>query len=282
MKFNSNSFYKKSFLFAGLALSIILTSCQEDDTDPALLEADGAASLMIDARFSNADFELEKAFRAPSGNQEITYTFSSLRYWVSNVTLIDEKGVEYLVPDSFYLMEETGEIPVQDGTYGKVYPANKREVIELKDIPAGNYTGLKFNIGVEPKYNDNLSIRAGELNALNGMASASWMWFTSYIFTSAAGKMALASSPDQVQNFFWETGSNDMFAEKEIEFPTVIRISSATTSAIDMELDMQKVMNLEGAWDTRVIGATQVEEMTRLRDNYVNAISIKGASSMVK
>lgn len=276
MKFNS--IYKSGFLFAGLAFTIVMTSCNDDDTDPVILEKEGTASLMIDARFGDADFQLDKAFQASSG--DVSFIFSRLRYWVSNVTLIDENGVEYQVPDSYFLMEETGEIPVQDGSFEKIYPASKREVIELSDIPAGNYTGLKFNIGVDPMYNDNLSLRAGELNALNGMASISWMWFTSYIFTSAAGQMALASDPEQVQNFFWETGSNDMFATKEIQFPTMIRISSATTSSIDLELDVQQVMNLDGAWDTSVIGATQVDKMTQLKDNYVNAISIQGASSM--
>ena len=282
MKFNSNTFYKKGFLFAGLSLATVFTSCQDDDTEPVIVEAEGTASLMIDARFGDADFELEKAFQAASGDRDISYSFSRLRYWVSNIALIDENGVEFKVPDSYFLMEETGEVPVQDGSFDKVYPANKREVIELSDIPAGNYTGLKFNIGVDPMYNDNLSLRAGELNALNGMASASWMWFTSYIFTSAAGQMALASDTDQVQNFFWETGSNDMLAAKEIEFPNMIRISSSTASSIDLELDVQQVMNLDGAWDASVIGATQVDEMARLRDNYVNAISIQGASSIEK
>src|SRR5690606_38667840 len=145
-------------------------------------------------------------------------------------------------------MEETEEIPVQDGTFGKVYPANKREQIQLENIPAGNYTAIKFNIGVEPKYNDNLTLRAGELNPLNGMASASWMWFTSYIFTSVSGKMALSSGAEQAKNFFWETGSNAMYAEKLVEFERAIRISSATESAIALELDVNKVVQVDGAW----------------------------------
>lgn len=152
----------------------------------------------------------------------------------------------------------------------------------MENIPAGNYTAVQFNIGVEPKYNDNLSIRVGELNALNGMASASWMWFTSYIFTSAAGKMTLASDATQTQNFFWETGSNEMFTEKRVEFSQPIRISSTTTSAIALDLDVKKVISIDGAWANGVIGATKVDLMTQLRDNYLEAISIKTVSSAAK
>lgn len=280
MKLYINSLRKSALLLAGLSL-LAFTSCNED-TDPVANELEGTTTLTLDARFGEADFELNKSFQATAGDQTLNFQFSRLRYWVSNVTLIDDKGAEYLVPNSYYLMEETGEIPVQDGTFGKVYPANKREDIQLEGIPSGNYTAIKFNIGVEPKYNDNLSIRVGELNALNGMASASWMWFTSYIFTSTAGKMALASDAAQTQNFFWETGSNDMLTEKRVEFAQAIKISSATASSIALNLDVKEVININGAWDNGVIGATKVELMTALRDNYVEAISIKAASSTAK
>lgn len=277
MKLPINTFKNSGLLLAGLSL-FAFSSCS-DDTEPQVIEMEGSTSLMIDARFGDADFELNKAFPATSGDQALEYNFNKLRYWVSNVTLISETGEEYRIPNSYYLMEETSEIQVQDGSFGKVYPANKREEIQLENIPAGNYTAVKFNIGVEPKYNDNLSLTVGELNALNGMASANWMWFTSYIFTSTSGKMALASDAAQTQNFFWETGSNDMFTEKRVELPNAIKISSATNSSISLDLDVQEVVKIDGAWDNSVIGATKVEMMSSLTSNYVNAISVNSAIS---
>src|SRR5690606_14984705 len=155
-----------------------------------------------------------------------------LRYWVSNVVLINDKSEEYAVPESYYLVEENNEIPVQDGSYDKVYPANKREEIVISNIPLGAYTGVRFNIGVEPKYNDNLALRTGELTALSGMAKDSWMWFTSYIFTSLSGEMTWVKDETESKNFFWETGSNAFYGMKEIEFEAPITISSETTSSV--------------------------------------------------
>ncbi|MDR7131441.1 hypothetical protein J2X69_003805 [Algoriphagus sp. 4150] len=275
------SLHKPALLLAGLSL-LALTSCNDDEASPVVPELEGTTNLMIDARFGDSDFELNKAFRATSGDQSLDYEFTRLRYWVSNVILVKESGEEFILPNSYYLMEETGEIPVQDGTFGKVYPANKREEIELSGIPAGDYKSVKFNIGVEPKYNDNLTLQIGELTPLNGMAKDSWMWFTSYIFTSAAGKMSLASDAGQTQNFFLETGSNEMYIQKSVNFEQPIRISSTTSSSIELILDMQKVVNIENAWDNAVIGATDVEMMTKLRDNYVDAVSLNTATSSLR
>ncbi|MCE7057434.1 hypothetical protein LZF95_22325 [Algoriphagus sp. AGSA1] len=265
----------KSFVL--LCSFVLVVSCT-DDADPIMLEAGGDTRLVIDARFGEDDFELNRPFQTTSGDQALNYEFSRLRYWVGNVILVNENGEEFSVPDSYYLMEETGEIPVQEGTYGKVYSANKREEIALSGIPAGEYKGVKFSIGVEPKYNDNLTLQIGELTPMNGMAKDSWMWFTSYIFTSAAGRMTLASDSEQSQNFFLETGSNEMYVQKSIEFDQPIRISSATSSVIELNLDVQQVVSLENAWDSAVIGATDVGKMEKLRDNYVNAISFSSAS----
>lgn len=107
-----------------------------------------------------AYFALNKDFTI--GSQ--TYNFTKLRYWVSNVTLVDTKGTEYKVPDSYYLIEEVGNLDLS-GTINDsvVYPAKKRETVTLKDIPSGDYKTVKFSIGVDSQHNDNLSqIRSDE------------------------------------------------------------------------------------------------------------------------
>lgn len=74
--------------------------------------------LTFDNRVGNQDFDINKIYNIDGKN----YTFDSFRYWVSNIKLEAQDGSWYEVPNAYYLIEETGEIAVQEGQY--TYPAN--------------------------------------------------------------------------------------------------------------------------------------------------------------
>jgi len=274
-------------IYAMAAVTLIAVSCEKTEyveTEPI---REGETTIVFDARYGDSDFELNKAYdyklTNPDGEFNLQYKFTRLRYWVSNVKFIKSDGSEVAVPDSYYLVEENNEIPVQDGTYGKVYPANKREEVTVKGVPAGDYTGVKFSIGVEPKYNDNLTLRTGELNPLNGMASDSWMWFTSYIFTSLSGEMTWVKETPESKTFFWETGSNEQYSEKTITFESPITINSQAVSNVELDVDVQQLIDFEYPWNNSAIGATTPELMDELTANYLEkAISLRTASSSAK
>ncbi|SEK19426.1 MbnP family protein [Parapedobacter koreensis] len=271
---------------AGMAL--IAVSCEKTEyVEAEPIHQEGMTTLVFDARYGDADFELNKAYdyklTNPDGEFDLQYTFTRLRYWVSNVKFINAAGEEVLIPDSYYLIEENNEIPVQDGTHGKIYPANKREAIAIRGIPAGDYVGVKFSIGVAPKYNDNLTLQAGELTPLNGMASDSWMWFTSYIFTSLSGEMTWVKETPESKTFFWETGSNEQYKEKTVTFESSITINSQAASNVELEVDVEQLIGFEYPWSNSVIGATTPDLMEELTANYLDkAISLRAAVSSAK
>lgn len=277
----------KKYIAFGALLAVSMSCTDTEYIDREIIVASpGEASISFDARYGDADFELNKPLdfklNNESGEFDLQYEFSRLRYWVSNVTLITEQGEEFLVPNSYYLIEENNPIPVQDGSFDKVYPANKREEVVLTGIPVGDYKAVKFHVGVEPKYNDNLTLQVGELTPLNGMAKDNWMWFTSYIFTSISGKMTWVKSEPESKNFFWETGSNEFYGQKEIQFDQPITISSENSSKINLELDVKKVIEFDLPWVNNVIGATNPELMETLTTNYLESFTLKSAESTAK
>ncbi|MCF0060418.1 hypothetical protein MUK70_14330 [Dyadobacter chenwenxiniae] len=157
-------------IIISVCLSIIFSACSGEDNKPLVTPiAAGELNITFDAKVGNVDFALNKDFAV--GSQ--TLNFSKLRYWISNVVLVNAQGTEFIVPDSYFLMEEVGELDLS-GTINEklIYPANKRETITLKGIPAGEYKSVKFAIGVDARHNDNLSLRAGELSIANGMSSS--------------------------------------------------------------------------------------------------------------
>jgi hypothetical protein len=249
---------KKILSIIGLS-TLLFSSCAKDDDQIINLETEGKTTLTFDAAFGAQDFALNKEFT--SGTK--TLNFSKFRYWVSNVILVNSKGEEYKVPNSYYLIEETGALPVQDGAF--TYPASKRESIDLKNIPAGDYKTIKFSIGVDSRFNDNLSLQTGELSQLNGMTNISWMWMTSYIFSSVGGKVTEAGV---AKNLLIETGLNTNYKSVSLELPSPVHISSTKESKIVLKADVEKAIDGVDVVANPIVGASKASIMSAVATNY--------------
>ncbi|RZL48013.1 MAG: hypothetical protein EOP00_10320, partial [Pedobacter sp.] len=189
------------------------------------------------------------------------------RYWVNNITLVNIKGEEFKVPNSYYLIEETAAVPVQDGAF--TYPATKRETVNLSGIPAGEYKSIKFNIGVESRYNDNLSLQIGELSQLNGMTNVSWMWMTSYIFSSIGGKITEGGT---AKTMLIETGLNANHKTTTIDLPSTLRIASSKQTSIVLTTDVAKAIDGIDVFANPVVGASNATIMAAVATNYATKV----------
>lgn len=252
----------KKLLSIILVATVLFTSCDKNN-DLTITETEGKTSVTFDAVFGTQDFALNKDFAVGTK----TYNFNKFRYWVSNVTLVNSKGEEYKVPNSYYLIEETAALPVQDGAF--TYPAKKRETVELTGIPAGDYQTIKFNIGVESKYNDNLSLQIGELSQLNGMTNISWMWMTSYIFSSIGGKVTEGTTS---KNILVETGLNANHKSVSLSLPTAVSIGANKTSKIVLTTDVSKAIDGVDIYTTPIVGASQSTTMASVATNYATKV----------
>jgi hypothetical protein len=248
------------------AIAITLGSCTKEKI---VTEGDGTLNLSFDARVGTEDLALNKEYTI----QNRTYKFDQFRYWVSNVILVKADGSEVKIPNSYYLLEETGAVDVQDGSF--TYPANKRETVSIKSIPMGTYKAIKFSIGVDSRYNDNLSLQAGELSQLNGMTNVSWMWHTTYIFSALKGSVKEGSTTKSIQV---ETGLNDNYKSLSLQLPSSVEISAKKETAIGVEVGVDKVFDGVDLVTTPLIGAGQASIMQQVATNYATKVfSVKSA-----
>lgn len=253
------SYKNMKILFYIIGLSaLFFTSCSKDE-DTIQPESEGKTTITFDAVFGSQDFGLNKDFTSETK----TLNFTKFRYWVSNLVLVKSNGEEFSIPNSYYLLEETSPVKVQEGAF--TYPATKREDIELKGIPAGEYKAIKFAVGVNSKYNDNLSLQAGELSQLNGMTNVSWMWMTSYIFTSIGGKMTESGT---AKNLLLETGLNANYKVVSLDLPAPIQINSLKDSKIWLKADVQKAINDIDIIANPIVGASKATVMAAIATNY--------------
>jgi hypothetical protein len=95
------------------------------------------------------------------------YTVDLLKYYVTNVVLVNENGSEWLAKN-YNLIDL--EVPNQN-------------TINLKNVPMGKYTKMTFILGVDSSRN-NSGVQDGFLDPSYGMI---WTWNTGYIFFKHEG-----------------------------------------------------------------------------------------------
>lgn len=219
------------FLHTLLLLSIVFfaASCGDDDEgeNPTPSNPDGTGSVMLhfDNKFDpmgGVDFALETKFAAASGD---TITANQLRYWISNIQLLNGSDVVYSDEDSYYLMEKTSD--------------NEREMIALSGIPEGTYTGLKFSIGVDSVANSSLDNQAGELDHTDGMA---WNWNTGYKFFRMDGTY-YSSASSSYEDYQIHTGLDNYYVEKEMTLPNPLSVESDGSHMIHFMVNVGNVLN---------------------------------------
>lgn len=242
----------------GLAVITVMafSSCKKETI---VTEHEGDATISFDAKVGASDFALNQNIAIGAR----TYNFKNLRYWISNVSFIKADGTEVVIPDSYFLVEETGAVAVQEGDYS--YAAKKREDVTIKNIPLSDYKQVKFSIGVDAAHNDNLSLQSGELSQLNGMTNITWMWHTSYIFSSLQGSVTEGAT---TKTFKAETGLNTNYRTVTLNLPQHVKISSAKTTKVSLSVDVAKIIDGIDLITTSIIGADQPTAMTTIADNY--------------
>ncbi|MBP9187116.1 MAG: DUF4382 domain-containing protein [Bacteroidia bacterium] len=155
----------KKILFVAFLFGITLSSCEDDKVVPTPVVAKGNLNVNFTHTFNGQPFQLDTSL---VNSLNDTIKFSNLLYYISNVSLQNSSGTW-----------------VNLGNYNLVdfkFESSKKLVIP--NLPAGNYTKLKFFVGVD-KVANSTGAQEGDLNPSNGMF---WSWATGYIFIRLQGK----------------------------------------------------------------------------------------------
>jgi hypothetical protein len=134
--------------------------------------------------------------------------------------------------------------------------------------------------GVDPYYNDNLSRQAGELHLLKNMASVSWMWFTSYIFTKTKGTFTTANGT--TGTFAWDTGTNSNFRTTRLSFPRPVTVNAQKHLNVALNADVSKLFEALSPSAQPAIGAAHAGPRETLSDGFKAMFSMVSAESALQ
>jgi hypothetical protein len=125
-------------------------------------------AIELDAEVNGGPFALNTEYTKADGQ---TFKATKFKYLFSNVKLTRADGTEYLVPESYYLVDAA----VPTSTH-----------FLLNNVPVGNYTGMSFILGVDAVRNSS-GAQTGALDPGNDLY---WSWSQGYIFLKMEGTSA--------------------------------------------------------------------------------------------
>ncbi len=259
---------KRLFIF--ISALTALSSCKKDTVAEYLPTDKGELEIEFDNVVGGSNLQLNTGVYTNAAGE--SFSVNLLDYYISNIRLKKDDGSEYVVPknSSYFLIKE--EDPSQ--------------MITLDDVPAGNYTGITFTLGVDSsKCAAPLAERTGVLDPAGAGAGMYWTWNSGYIFVKLEGTSAVATTADK--KFRYHIGGFGGYSS-----PTINNIKTITLNAgagasakvrqnkpeaphIHIMADIAKVMN--GSTNVSIAANTTVMFMpysVNIANNYAGMFNI--------
>ncbi|MGK4567139.1 MbnP family protein [Flavobacterium sp. 3HN19-14] len=212
-----------------LAMGLLLNSCSGND-DNETITGTGTLGIEFDNAFGGNDLILNAANTATSNNEILK--ISQVKYIVSNIVLTAEDGTTFTYPknESYFIVDESDENSL---------------VLDLDDVPAANYTKVKFGIGVdEAQYNLGQAAQA-DFAAQAATAGLLPSWNDGYGFLSFDGTFTASNYPEATPYHILtgKTAANYNYKEITLNLPTKALVRTNIAPEIHIIADVSKLID---------------------------------------
>lgn len=186
------------------------------------------------------------------------FTVTKLKYYITNITLVDSAGQNHLIPDSYFLVDQ--EIPAS-------------LTIPLQTDEA-RYKGIQFLIGVDSTRN----VSGAQSGALDPALDMFWTWNTGYIMAKMEGTSSRSTLPNNRLEYHIGgfQGSEKVLRTVYLPFGQNYSISSDHTLNINIRADI--LAWFDGAYDLPLSAYPTCTSpgllASHYADNYANMFSI--------
>jgi hypothetical protein len=240
-----------------IAMVAVLTACSNNDDEA--ITGTGKLAVEFDNAFGSNDLILTT--QANTTSQGEVLKIDKVKYIISNIVLTKEDGTTITYPksQSYFLIDEA--------------TADSHE-IELENIPAGDYTKIKFGIGVDKAQWELGATGQGDFLAVAQDAGMMWSWSAGYKFVAFEG--TFTSSTVTAETSFMvhtgQTGTDYNYTEVTLNLPTKALVRTTITPEIHVIADVAKIIdgankiklsdNNMGGMGAMIMGGTQLPLIT--------------------
>lgn len=212
---------------AVLAVSATFTACSNDEET---ISGTGTVALEFDNSFNGNDLILETQTNTTASNEVLKIT--SIKYIISNIVLTKEDGTTYTYPksESYFIVDEA---------------TAASHVIDLKNVPAANYTKVTFGVGVDKDQWSAGADGQGDFLATAQAAGMMWSWSAGYKFVAFEGTFTSATVTTAVpfKVHTGQTGTDYNYTTVSLDLQTKALVRSNLTPQIHIITDLSKVLN---------------------------------------
>lgn len=208
-------------LAAALALTTTLVTGCKKDSDPFTPQS-GAFAVELENAVGTLPLNLSTdTYTTAAGDR---FTVSTFKYFLSNFTLTKADGSTYVVPSSYFLVNQAN---------------GDSQHLDLKDVPAGDYTGLTFTVGV-----DSARTKAGNFTgALAADPGMFWDWskeFKNVVLEGTSLQSPTGGLVFHIAGFKVSNGANNTIRTVSPAFPanTKLLVRADHTPEIHMHVDV--------------------------------------------
>ncbi len=162
---------KQLQLFLLVVVAVLIAGCQKETSKP---EEKGVVQLQFTHVAGNQPLALNTAIINAFGE---SLTITKYKYYISNITFTDERDLRRLLPDTYFLIDES---------------SINSKVLTV-EAPAGTYKSVTFLIGVDSTRN----VSGAQTGALDPLHDMFWTWNTGYIMAKLEGTSPASVLPNQ-------------------------------------------------------------------------------------
>ena len=212
---------------AVLALSATFTACSNDDE---VIAGTGNLGLEFDNSFAGNDLILDTQANTTASSEVLK--ISSIKYIVSNIVLTAEDGSVFTYPksNSYFIVDESDAAT---------------HVLNLKDIPAANYTKVTFGIGVDKAQYEAGATGQGDFLATADAAGMMWGWSAGYKFLAFEGTFTSAQYTTAVpfKVHTGQTGTDYNYTTVSLDLNSKALVRETITPQVHIKADLSKILN---------------------------------------
>lgn len=155
--------YNSKWTIILLAIMVVASCRRKPDAEPTVA---GNVKLQFENVVNGQPLKIDNQVYVNDNGD--SFTVKKYRYYISNIKLVAADGTEFAQPESYHLVKEEN--------------AQSKEIL-ISDVRAGNYTKIKFLVGVDSLRN----VSGAQSGALDPKNMMFWDWDSGYIMAMLEG-----------------------------------------------------------------------------------------------
>lgn len=225
-------------------------------------------TLKFEHTFDNQEVDFNNTYRNKHGED---LKFTTINYFISNISLKKTDGSYYTIPQdsSYFIVRHT--------------PDTDQRTFTLSHLPEGEYTSVKFMIGVDSLRNTmSVENRRGNLDVGGAAKGMYWIWNSGYIFFKLEGISSVSTEKMKYRFTYhiggfggYKTKTINCIRELEIVF-SPFKISTQKPLELTVNVGLEKFFY--GHYDLKIAEKPNVmwgAESEKIADNYKEAFKAK-------